>query len=354
VATELGKNLAKRGHEVHFITYAPPQRMDAFQERVFYHEVEIPDYPLFEYAPYSLALAGVMAEVAKNHNLDLIHSHYAIPHAASAYLAQQISGGRLKTVTTLHGTDIFLVGNQPSFLPIVKFSIERSDGITAVSQYLAEITKSEFHIQKPIEVIPNFVDSEYFKKRYELNARRRLAQDEQSILVHISNFRPVKRPEDLIYVLELVVKEFDAILVLIGDGPLRSKVEALCREKWLSNRVLFLGKQLCLAELLSVADIYLCTSEMESFGLSSLEAMACSLPVVSTNVGGVPEVVVEGETGYLTSVGDIEAMAEKVKILLSDKILRMKMGESGRKRVEKHFNANIVVNKYEELYQRVI
>lgn len=354
VATELGKELARRGHEVHFITYALPSRLDRFQERVFFHEVETPEYPLFEYSPYSLALASVMAETAKNAGLDLIHAHYAIPHAASAYLAKEMIGGKLKIITTLHGTDITLVGNQPSFLNVVKFSIERSDAVTAVSNWLAEETSRKLGVKREIAVIPNFIDPAVFRRREDKAMRRKLAHDNQTIMMHISNFRPVKRPEDLIKVLELVRKDADAVLVLIGDGPMRSRVEGLCREKRLSEQVIFLGKQFSVVELLSLADVYLCTSEAESFGLSALEALACGVPVVSTGAGGVPEVIEDGQEGFLIPVGGVETMAEKVLTLVKDKNLWLKMRKAGRETAEKKFNIADIVNRYEHHYYKML
>ena len=354
VATELGKELARRGHEVHFITYALPSRLDRFQERVFFHEVETPEYPLFEYSPYSLALASVMAETAKNAGLDLIHAHYAIPHAASAYLAKEMIGGKLKIITTLHGTDITLVGNQPSFLNVVKFSIERSDAVTAVSNWLAEETSRKLGVKREIAVISNFIDPAVFRRREDKAMRRKLAHDNQTIMMHISNFRPVKRPEDLIKVLELVRKDADAVLVLIGDGPMRSRVEGLCREKRLSEQVIFLGKQFSVVELLSLADVYLCTSEAESFGLSALEALACGVPVVSTGAGGVPEVIEDGQEGFLIPVGGVETMAEKVLTLVKDKNLWLKMRKAGRETAEKKFNIADIVNRYEHHYYKML
>ena len=354
VATELGKSLASRGHEVHFITYAMPTRLDRFQDRVFFHEVEVPDYPLFEYSPYSLALASVMADVARHEGLDLIHAHYAIPHAASAFLAREILNDNLKIVTTLHGTDITLVGNEPSFLPIVKFSIEKSDGITAVSQYLADSTKDELGVDRKIEVIPNFIDPQTFIKKVDINLRRRLAMDHQPILMHMSNFRPVKRPEDLIRILQIIRNEVDPVLVLIGDGPMRSRVEKMCRDLRLCDSVMFLGKQLSIVELLSLANVYLCTSETESFGLSALEAMACGTPVVSSNTGGVPEVITDGEEGFLLTPGDVEGMAEKVVTLLRNKEMHTEMSRTARQTAVEAFDRESVVNQYEALYHRVL
>ena len=354
VATELGKNLACRGHEVHFITYALPQRLDTFQERVYYHEVKVPEYPLFEYSPYALALASMMADAAQKIGLDLIHAHYAIPHAASAYLAREIISSKLKIITTLHGTDITLVGNEPSFLPIVKFSIEQSDGLTAVSQYLADVTKEEFNIDKPIEVIPNFIDIEYFRKKHSIQLRRRFAMDHQYILMHISNFRAVKRPEDLLQILKRVKGDFDAMLVLVGDGPLRGKLEELTGRMRLGDRVVFLGKQAGIVELLSVADVYVSTSENESFGLSALEAMSCGIPVVATKVGGVPEVINHNSEGFLGKAGDVDTLAESVKTLLGNEELRQEMGGKGRLRAEKCFSSEVVVGEYEDYYLKVL
>ncbi len=354
IAAELGKILAERGNEVHFISYAPPTRYEPFQERVYYHEVEVPDYPLFEYSPYSLALASVMADIAVYHKLDLIHAHYAIPHAASAYLAKQITKGGFKTITTLHGTDITLVGNEPSFLPITRFSIEMSDGVTAVSRYLAQRTISELKVDKPIQVIYNFVDTEFFRRRDEAPCRSKFADKDEFILMHISNFRPVKRMEDLIEIVDRIRKDFKVKLLLIGDGPMRSRLQQICREKNLEDNVVFLGKQTCIVDLLSIADLYLQTSQTESFGLSALEAMSCSVPVISSRAGGTPEVVQDGITGYLEDVGDIEAMADKVKHLLGNNTLRAAMGKKARDRVENHFSADKIVDQYEAFYAKAL
>ena len=354
IAAELGKILVERGNEVHFISYAPPTRYEPFQERVYYHEVEVPDYPLFEYSPYSLALASVMADIAVYHKLDLIHAHYAIPHAASAYLAKQITKGGFKTITTLHGTDITLVGNEPSFLPITRFSIEMSDGVTAVSRYLAQRTISELKVDKPIQVIYNFVDTEFFRRRDEAPCRSKFADKDEFILMHISNFRPVKRMEDLIEIVDRIRKDFKVKLLLIGDGPMRSRLQQICREKNLEDNVVFLGKQTCIVDLLSIADLYLQTSQTESFGLSALEAMSCSVPVISSRAGGTPEVVQDGITGYLEDVGDIEAMADKVKHLLGNNTLRAAMGKKARDRVENHFSADKIVDQYEAFYAKAL
>ena len=354
VATELGKELASKGHEVHFITYALPTRLNAFQERVFFHEVDVPDYPLFEYSPYSLALASVMADVAKHEQLDIIHAHYAIPHAASAFLAREILGNKLKIITTLHGTDITLVGNEPSFLPIVKFSIEKSDGVTAVSKYLADQVCSEIGACENINVIPNFIDPEFFKRKFNPECRGCYARDDQPILIHISNFRPVKRPEDLIRILQLTKDKIDPVLLLIGDGPMRSRLEKMCREMGLCDRVFFLGKQLSIVELLSLADVYLCTSETESFGLSALEAMSCGIPVVSSNAGGVPEVVEHGEDGFLAEPGNTAEMADRVIQLTTDSNLYDRFSNSARNKAETKFNIHKIVNLYENFYFDVL
>ena len=354
VATELGTELAKRGHEVHFITYALPSRLNAFQERVYFHEVEVPDYPLFEYSPYSLALSSVMADVAEHEQLDLIHAHYAIPHAASAYLAREILGKNLKIITTLHGTDITLVGNEPSFLPIVKFSIEKSDGVTAVSKNLAEKVCSEIGVGRDISVIPNFIDPEIFKRNPSPECRRRYARDDQPVLIHISNFRPVKRPEDLIRILQLVKDEIDPVLLLIGDGPLRSRLEKMCRELSLCDSVVFLGKQLSIVELLSLADVYLCTSETESFGLSALEAMSCGVPAVSSRAGGIPEVIDHGVNGFLETTGDVEAMADRVIELVKDRELYRRFSAAAREKAETTFNIRRIVSRYEDFYRTIL
>jgi len=354
IATELGKALALRGHQVHFITYAMPMRLDGFLENVYYHEVEISTYPLFEFPLYTPALASKMVEVAKFHNLDLIHAHYAIPHAISAYLAKQIIGAQVKIVTTLHGTDITLVGLEPSFLPLVKFSIEKSDGVTAVSRYLKEKTLTNYNITKEIEVIPNFVDVNKYKRTYLESVRCALAPNNEKILMHTSNFRPVKRVDDVIRIFYKVREKIPAKLILIGDGPERSNCEKLCRDLNISSDVKFMGKQSELVHLLSVADVFLMPSQSESFGLSALEAMACEVPVVCSSVGGLPELVVHTETGYIAEIGDTERMARYAIDLLTNEAKHQLLAKASRKRAVEHFAMERIIDQYERYYNEIL
>ena len=311
VATELGKALADRGHSIHFISYSIPMRLtDGYKENILYHEVEIANYPLFDFPMYTLALASKMVEVAKYEHLDIFHCHYAIPHAASAYLAKEILGtGNTKVITTLHGTDITLVGLEPSFLPIMKFTIEKSDGVTAVSRFLKEKTLTNYGVDKEIQVIPNFVDCEKYKRAFDPTLRNHYAPEGEKILVHTSNFRGVKRVPDVIRIFNEVQKKLPAKLILIGDGPDRSQCELLVRELGQQDHVRFIGKQADFINVLSVADLFLMPSQSESFGLSALEAMACEVPVVSSSVGGLPELQIHGQTGYIAEIGDIARMA---------------------------------------------
>lgn len=320
VATELGKALALKGHEIHFISYAMPSRLHGFIENIFYHEVEMFSYPLFDFPLYSLLLASKMVEVTKINNLELIHAHYAIPHATSAFMAREILKGEkknfnngLKVVTTLHGTDITLIGLEPSFLPTMKFSIEQSDGVTAVSNFLREKTITNYQIKKEIEVIPNFIDINRFRRVENKQTqcyRKNFAPNDEKILIHTSNFRPLKRVQDVIRIFNEVNKKIPTKLILIGDGPERSDCERLVRELDIGKDVKFLGKQDSLVELLSVADLFLMPSQSESFGLSALEAMSCGVPVISSSIGGLPELNVHGETGYIAEIGDLERMAK--------------------------------------------
>src|SRR4030066_1210345 len=320
IATELGKELALRGHEVHFISYALPFRLSHYIENIVFHEVEISNYPLFEFPLYSLSLASKMVEVAEFEKLDLLHVHYAIPHATSAYLAKEMmrSNRDLKIFTTLHGTDITLVGLEPSFLPLVKFSIEKSDGVTAVSRFLKEKTLTNYYIDKDIRVIPHFVDTELFKPMEACTFRNHIAPAGEKILVHTSNFRQVKRVPDTIKILEQVIKEVPTKLILVGDGPDRFECERLTRQLNLMNQVTFLGKQEALVEILNSADIFLIPPQSESFGLAALEAMACGKPVISSSVGGIPELVIQNETGYIAEIGDVNRMAKYVVDLLTN------------------------------------
>ena len=354
VATELGIALADSGDEVHFISYAMPSRLNAVHERVRFHEVTVTPYPLFDpYPPYTLALATKMAEIADYEKLDILHVHYAIPHAISAHLAREIVGSRLKFVTTLHGTDITLVGRDPSYLPITKFGIEVSDGVTAVSEWLKEETAKNFATEKQIRVIPNFVDPA--RVRPHQRPRHHLfGESGDKILCHVSNFRPVKRIQDVLAVFERVSKSIPSRLLMIGDGPDRSRAEAFCRDRGLRDRVFFLGNIPNIEELLGASDLFLLPSEAESFGMAALEAMASEVPVIGTRAGGMPEVVMEGENGYLLAVGDVEGMAARAIEILSDPVLQRRLGVAGRELAEQRFNVAQVVPLYRQFYEEVI
>ena len=356
IATELGKALALRGHQIHFISYAMPFRLNNFVENVFFHEVELSNYPLFEFPLYSLALASKMVEVATYEKLDLLHVHYAIPHATSALLAKQMLNGKsdLKIITTLHGTDITLVGLEPSFLPLVKFSTEKSDGVTAVSRFLKEKTLINYSIEKDIEVIPNFVDTEIYKPRTDCSFRKHLAPKGEKVLVHTSNFRAVKRVTDTIRIFEQVVKEVPSKLILVGDGPDRSECERLCRELHLCDHIKFLGKQDGLVEILNAADVFLIPSQSESFGLAALEAMACGIPVISSSVGGLPELIKHNETGFIAEIGDISRMAKYAVDLLTNERKHKLFSENSRKRTVEYFDKSIVVPMYEDYYKKTL
>jgi L-malate glycosyltransferase len=362
VATELGKILALRGHEVHFISYAMPSRLNSFVENIFYHEVEINNYPLFDFPLYSIALASKMVEVAKFNDIELIHAHYAIPHATSAFLAREILKSEnkrnkdIKVITTLHGTDITLVGLEPSFLPTMKFSIEKSDGVTAVSQFLKDKTLSNYKIKKEIEVIPNFIDT---KKYHRLNKKENctcskvLAPHLEKILIHTSNFRPVKRVKDVIQIFAKVKEKVPSKLILIGDGPERSDCERLCRDLKIFDSVKFMGKQDSIIELLSIADLFLIPSQTESFGLAALEAMSCEVPVISTSVGGLPELNIHNETGYIAEIGDIDRMAKYAVELLTNEKKYSIFSKNARERAI-DFEENKIVPVYEAFYEKVL
>lgn len=356
IATELGKALAQRGHQVHFISYALPFRLTNFVENVFFHEVEMSSYPLFEFPLYTLALASKMVEVTEFENLDLLHVHYAIPHASSAYLAKNMLRKKkdIKIITTLHGTDITLVGLEPSFLPLVKFSIEESDGVTAVSRFLKEKTITNYYIDKNIEVIPNFIDTEIFKPMEACVFRKHIAPDGEKILVHTSNFRQVKRVTDTIRVLERVIKEVPTKLILVGDGPDRSECERLARQLNLAEHVKFLGKQEGLVEILNSADIFLIPSQSESFGLAALEAMACGKPVVSSSVGGLPELIKHNETGFIAEIGDVHRMAKYVIDLLTNEKKYEVFSRNSRDRTLNKFDKTKVIPMYEEFYKHIL
>lgn len=362
VATELGLELAQRGHEIHFITYAQPIRLRGDTEpNIHYHEVEVSRYPLFDYPPYDLALATRMAEVAQLYALDLLHVHYAIPHSVSAMLARQMlaagpRGQRLPFVTTLHGTDITLVGLDRSYLPITRYSIEQSDGVTAISNYLRDRTQRVFDVKNKIEVIYNSVNCDVYYRDTKIaeEMRREYAPDGQKVLVHLSNFRPVKRLGDVIEIFDRVRKQFPSRLLLIGDGPDRSVAEWLAVQKGIHDDVLFLGKQDQIYEKLSIADIMLLPSELESFGLAALEAMACEVVPIATRAGGVPEVIDHGSTGFLADVGDVETMSRYAIELLSDEARLRDMGKRARAAAMERFCASKIVKQYEDFYRRVL
>ena len=354
VATELGKELAVRGHEVHFISYALPMRLTV-TDRIMFHEVEVLSYPLFEYPPYDLVLATKMSEVISRFNLDILHVHYAIPHSISAYLAKMmLSERRVPFVTTLHGTDITLVGNDRSYLPITRFGIEQSDAVTAVSEYLKQRTVEEFQIHRPITVIPNFVNCDVYSRSSDASLRQRFAAPDEAIFIHISNFRPVKRVEDVIAIFSRVRKSCRAKLLLVGDGPERPKAEWLADTQGVAADVMFMGKQSDMAPLLSIADVLLLPSENESFGLVALEAMACEVPVIATRIGGIPEVVEDEDDGFLFNLGDVESMADASIRLVTDPKLRTEMGKSARQHAIRDFCASKIVRHYENLYLQTI
>src|SRR5437773_5920792 len=359
VATELGLELAERGHEIHFISYAQPVRLKPHQY-IHYHEVEVSRYPLFDYPPYDLALATRMAEVSELYDLDLLHVHYAIPHSVSALLARQMlaakpRGRRLPFVTTLHGTDITLVGLDRSYLPITRFSIEQSDGVTAVSQYLRERTLRELDVRNNIEVIYNFVNCDvYCRCQKNGKTRDEYAPNGERILVHLSNFRPVKRVTDTIEIFDVVRKQIPSKLLMIGDGPDRSRAEWLAVQKGLHEDVLFLGKQEQVQDKLGIADIMLLPSELESFGLAALEAMACEVVPIATRVGGLPEVIEHGKSGYLADVGDVQAMAGYALDLLRDETNLRAMGKASRASAQSRFCSSKIIPQYEEFYRRVL
>ena len=348
VATELGRELAQRGHEIHFITYANPIRLDAGLPRIHYHEVEVSNYPLFQYPPYCLALASRMAEVADFHQLDLLHVHYAIPHSISAYLAQRMTiSRRLPFITTLHGTDITLVGADRSSFPITKFSIEESDGVTSISNYLQKETIDVFSVANPIRVIHNFVNCDLYRPDPE---RRPVLKR----LIHLSNFRPVKRPLDCIHILKEVLRSTEATLWMVGDGPERSPAEALARQLGIGDRVTFLGKRDHVEQLLPANHVFLLPSELEGFGLAALEAMACGVPAVATGAGGVPELITHGVDGFLEAPGDVKAQAARTVELLTDERLYVRVSEAARSTAETRFCTTSIISQYENYYSEII
>jgi len=357
VATHLGLELAERGHEVHFISYDQPFRLAHFHERIFFHEVEMEDYPLFKHPPYSLALAVALHDAVRKYELDLVHVHYAIPHATSAWIAHEMLEGErdLKIVTTLHGTDITLVGLHPSFQAITQFSILRSHGLTAVSEFLKRETVRDFSVpESRIEVVPNFVDTRIYQPDLEPCHRATLAPDGEKIVMHISNFRPVKRVEDVVEIFARVLGEIPSRLVLVGDGPDLPRARVKVEELGIRDRVVFLGEYTPVQELLSCSDLFLLPSRSESFGLAALEAMSCGSPVVASRTGGLPEVIIDGETGYLCEVGDIDEMAAASIRILSDEKHCKELSDAGRAFAVEHFSSECIVPQYEEYYLKIL
>lgn len=356
VATELGKALAKKGHKVHFITYSQPVRLPSFTENIFYHEVSVSNYPLFDYQPYELVLSSRMVDVVKNEKIDLLHVHYAIPHASAAYMAQQILAGEgihLPFITTLHGTDITLVGRDSSFEPVITFAINKSDAVTAVSQSLKDDTYKYFHVTREIEVIPNFICPEDYGQAAQVCQRKHFAPNGEKLMIHVSNFRKVKRVEDVLRVFDIVRKQIPVRLILVGDGPERANIEKLCRELKTCDDIISLGKVVNPAEVLAVGDLFILPSETESFGLAALEAMASHLPVISTNTGGLPEVNINGVTGFTSNVGDVEDMAKNTLAILSSDETLLKFRKAAFEQAGQFDIVNILP-MYEELYARVM
>jgi N-acetyl-alpha-D-glucosaminyl L-malate synthase BshA len=356
LATELGKALADKGHQIHFITYQQPVRLNEFNANIFYHEVRVTNYPLFDYPPYETALSSAMVDVIVNHQLDLLHVHYAIPHASAAYMAKKIleaQGKQIPVITTLHGTDITLVGKDKTFAPVVAFSINQSDAITAVSRNLRDETYNTFPIEKEIRVIHNFVDTRRFRKKPLDAFRKVIAPNGERILMHASNFRKIKRVQDIVRIFEIVNKQIPSKLLFVGDGPERSGAEMLGRELGLYDDMRFVGKQEQMEDILAVADLFLLTSEYESFGLAALEAMAAGVPVISTNAGGLPEIAIQGETGFLDNVGDIQGMSDHAIMILSDDEV-LKQFKQNAAAHAKRFDIHTIVPEYEALYNRFL
>jgi N-acetyl-alpha-D-glucosaminyl L-malate synthase BshA len=356
IATELGLALAAKGHQIHFITYKRPVRLTHYQENVFFHEVNTEEYPLFDYTPYDTTLTSKLVDVVKYEKLDLLHVHYAIPHATVAYLAKKIledEGIRIPVVTTLHGTDITLVGSDRSFAPVVAFSINQSDGVTAVSNHLRHQTCEQLKIKKEIEVIYNFIDFARFNRLNKEHFRKAIAPEGEKILVHTSNFRKVKRIEDVILTFQIVQKKIPSKLLLVGDGPERPRLERMTRELGLFEHVRFLGKQDAIEEILAVADLFIIPSSNESFGLAALEAMACEVPVISSNAGGLPEVNIHGQTGFLADIGDVETMGKNALLLLEDEGLLKKFSQNALEQARR-FDISIILPQYESYYEKIV
>jgi N-acetyl-alpha-D-glucosaminyl L-malate synthase BshA len=356
VATELGKALANEGHQVHFITYSQPARLDFFSANLFYHEVSVRDYPLFDYAPYESALASKLVDVVRFEQLDVLHVHYAIPHASAAFMAKQILasyGIHIPVVTTLHGTDITLVGKDPTYKPVVTFSINQSDGVTTVSQDLKDDTYRHFEITKDIKVIPNFIDFSRFSLQAKDHFKKAIAPNNERILIHTSNFRKVKRTSDVIRVFEKVQSVIPSKLLMVGDGPERVYNEQLCRSLNICENVRFLGKQDAVEEILSVSDLFLMPSESESFGLAALEAMACKVPIITTNAGGLPELNIDGFCGYMSDVGDVDSMANHAIEILKDEETLKQFKENAFKRAQ-DFDLKKILPHYIDFYKEII
>ena len=355
VATELGKALAKAGHQVHFITYSQPSRLDFFSENIYFHEVNIPNYPLFQFAPYESALSSEMVNVVKYEKLDILHVHYAIPHASSAYLAKQIlksQGINIPVITTLHGTDITLVGKDTSYEPVITFSINESDGVTAVSDFLRDATYGYFPIKKEIVVIPNFIDLERFKKQKKDHFKLAICPNNEKLLVHTSNFRKVKRIDDVVMIYYKLREQIPCKLLLVGDGPERNRIETLCRELGIYQEVRFLGKLDAIEEVLSVADLFLMPSETESFGLAALEALACEVPLITSNAGGIPELNLQGVTGFMSNIGDVDDMVKNAAYILQDENLpRFKANALAR---AKEFDIEAILPQYVDYYNKIL
>ena len=356
VATELGKALALKGHQIHFITYSQPFRLSYFTENIFYHEVNVSDYPLFEYQPYESALASKIVDVAQHEALDLLHVHYAIPHASAALMAKNILASKniyIPFITTLHGTDITLVGRDPAFLPVIQYSLENSDAVTAVSKSLKQDTLSIFNLKKEIEVIPKFIDLREYNIKFDKCHRNRYANNGEKIMIHISNFRKVKRVEDVLRVFDKVRKQVPCKLILVGDGPERANIDKLCRELNTCGDIISVGKIADPKDVLSIADLFILTSETESFGLAALEAMAMKIPVISTNTGGLPELNINGVTGFMSNVGDVDDMAKNALLILSDDETLTKFKARAYQRAE-DFDISKILKDYENLYSQVV
>ena len=356
VATELGIELSKKGHEIHFITYSQPVRLDALSSNLHYHEVNVPDYPLFKYEPYELALSSKLYDVVSKYKIDVLHVHYAIPHAYAAYMAKKIlneNGHKIPIITTLHGTDITLVGNHPFYKPAVTFSINKSDIVTCVSKSLMEDTREFFEIKRDIKVIPNFIDIEKYESKHSMCEKNFISQGDEKIIVHVSNFRPLKRIVDVLKIFEKVNSQISSKLIMVGDGPDKKKAKDYLRKNNLKNRVIFLGKTNEVDEILCSSDLFLLPSEKESFGLAALEAMALKVPVISTNIGGLKELNINGNSGYTSDIGDVDSMASNAIKILSDKSLRRKYRSQAFENAKK-YDIKKIIPLYENIYDEAV